>query len=65
MRNIATGVLALVGLYGLFLLLQQFLWTLIAVQIYIPWVAGAVLIAYCFRKVLVYKRSVKNDTRLY
>lgn len=65
MIKIATGVLVLAGVYGLFLLFQQFLWTLIAVQAYIPWVVGAILFGYCFRKVLIYKKSVKNDTRIY
>lgn len=58
MKLIITGVLVLVGIYGLFLLLQLVFWTLIAIQMYIPWMIGAVLFAYCFRKFLIYKRSV-------
>ena len=64
MIKVLTGVLILVGLYGLFMILQLMFWTLIAVQTYIPWVVFAILAGYCFRKFLIFKKSIINDNRI-
>jgi len=64
MKNIATGVLILAGLYFIYLVLQLMVWTLISVQVYIPWVVCGVLAGYCFRKVLIYKKAIRNDNRI-
>jgi hypothetical protein len=58
MINVLTGVLVVGGLYVVYLIMQLVLWTLIAVQSNIPWIVCSVLFAYCFRKFLIYKRSV-------
>lgn len=63
MKTILTGVLALLGVYGLFLLIQQILWFMISIQTNIPCIIGALLGGYCFRKFLIYKKAVKNDIR--
>lgn len=64
MIKILTGVLIVAGLYGLFMILQLMFWTLIAVQAFIPWVVCAILAGYCFRKFLIYKKSITSDSRI-
>lgn len=63
-KTIITGVLAVGGLYLVYLILQLVFWTLIAIQQYIPHVAGACLIGFMWRKWLIYKKS-RNGVNSY